>query len=145
MPTILPRTDTNPHGTVAVIIFIAGAIILVLVIILILLFIKKRRSGGGSKGFAPRLERGDGNAARGVGRYGKLEDDEEGAWSAEMEGAGVSGGLERERKGGFMTSRWDIRVRLCIMDCRIKIRIGEEQSRKIRGRETSRGTRDLHV
>ncbi|UPX20320.1 uncharacterized protein EKO05_0010556 [Ascochyta rabiei] len=104
MPILLSRNDTSPNGTVAVIIFIAGAIILVLCIILALLFFKNRRaahrgSSSGGKAFIPRLERGSGNSeSRGVGKYGKLEDDEEGAWSAEMES---EGGLERERKGGY--------------------------------------------
>ncbi|KAL1646139.1 hypothetical protein SLS61_007949 [Didymella pomorum] len=73
-------------GTVAVVIFIAGAIILVLVIILILLFFKKRRNAR-NKTFIPRLERSRG------GNYGKLEEDEEQAWSADMgEHEGMSGG-----------------------------------------------------
>ncbi|KAF9697634.1 hypothetical protein EKO04_004511 [Ascochyta lentis] len=100
LPTtpLLSRADNPSTGTVAVVVFIAGAIILVLVIILILLFFKKRRAAhrkSNGSGFIPRLERGNG-----VGRYGKLEEDEEGAWSAEMENDGGHG-LERERKGGY--------------------------------------------
>ncbi|KAF3042697.1 hypothetical protein E8E12_008050 [Didymella heteroderae] len=77
MATLLPRHDDKNAGTVAVVIFIAGAIILVLVIILVLLFFKKRRSAR-NKTFIPRLERSRG------GNYGKLEEDEEQAWSADM-------------------------------------------------------------
>lgn len=79
MAAISPRhegVDKNA-GTVAVVIFIAGSIILVLVIILVLLFFKKRRSAR-NKTFIPRLERSRG------GNYGKLEEDEEQAWSADM-------------------------------------------------------------
>ncbi|KAF2624635.1 hypothetical protein BU25DRAFT_493595 [Macroventuria anomochaeta] len=76
--TLLPRNDDKSAGTVAVVIFIAGTIILVLVIILILLFFKKRRSARTKKTFIPRLERQRG------GKYGKLEEDEEQAWSADM-------------------------------------------------------------
>lgn len=84
-----PRSSSAASaGTTAVVIFIAGAIILVLVIILILLFFKKRRASHKQAAFIPRLER-----QRGA-RYGKLEDDEEGAWSSEM------GGHE-EGKGGY--------------------------------------------
>lgn len=89
--TLLPRNDSSA-GTVAVIIFIAGACILVLLIILVLLFFKKRHSSRRntkSSTFIPRLERRGPN-------YGKLEDDEEGAWSADMGNEGATGG-----KGGY--------------------------------------------
>ena len=87
---LVTRNDDKSAGTVAVIIFIAGAIILVLVIILALLFFKKRRSAhtkearmmSGSE-FIPRLERKKG------GKYGKLEEDEEMAWSTEMGDGGA--------------------------------------------------------
>lgn len=89
--TLLPRNDSSA-GTVAVVIFIAGACILVLLIILILIFFKKRhsRSKASKSTFIPRLERRGPN-------YGKLEDDEEGAWSADMGGDGMGSG----GKGGY--------------------------------------------
>ncbi|KAF1925958.1 uncharacterized protein M421DRAFT_94336 [Didymella exigua CBS 183.55] len=74
---LLPRNDSEAAGTLAVVFFIVGAIILVLIIILVLLFLKKRRSAR-NKTFIPRLERSRG------GNYGKLEEDEEQAWSADM-------------------------------------------------------------
>lgn len=77
MARLAPRNLAANTGTTAVIIFVAGAIILVLLIILILLFFKKRRAAR-TKTFIPRLERTRG------GNYGKLEDDEEMAWSADM-------------------------------------------------------------
>lgn len=93
---LLPR-DTSSNGTVAVIVFIAGAIILVLTIILVLLYFKKRRSARArearmvsGKEFLPH---------RKVGRYGKLEEDDEQAWSAEMEAGHGEGERERERGG----------------------------------------------
>lgn len=107
MPSLIPRhegPDKNA-GTVAVVIFIAGAIILVLVTILVLLFFKKRRSAR-NKTFIPRLERSRG------GNYGKLEDDEEQAWSADMgehEGAvGAAGG-----KGSYAPVRLGLCRELC--------------------------------
>lgn len=84
----------------AVVIFVFGAIVLVLAIILALLFFKKRRSAAAKnrKSFIPRLERQRG------GQYGKLEEDEEGAWSADMgEGRGNGGNLGQGmggREGG---------------------------------------------
>lgn len=89
-----PRSPPSSTGTTAVIIFFAGAIILVLLIILILLFLKKRRSARSKTArvrsgneFVPRLER----PAKG-GRYGRLEEDEEMVWSAEMGDAEGKGG-----------------------------------------------------
>lgn len=91
------RDDSSDAGTVAVVIFIAGAVILVLVIILVLLFFKKRRSARSKEAkmmsgneFIPRLER-----PKKGGRYGKLEEDEEQAWSAEM------GDGSADRKGNY--------------------------------------------
>lgn len=92
--TLSRRNDENTAGTVAVVVFIAGAVILVLVIILVLLFFKKRRSRK-AKAFIPRLERQRG------GKYGKLDEDEEAAWSADM-----SGGLDgNDQKGGYAPVR----------------------------------------
>jgi hypothetical protein len=91
-PHIRRHADPTSGGTVAVVIFVFGAIVLVLAIILALLFLKKRRSAAAKnrKSFIPRLER----QQRG-GNYGKLEEDEEGAWSADMgEGRGREGGRE---------------------------------------------------
>lgn len=83
----------------AVVIFVFGAIVLVLAIILALLFFKKRRSAAAKnrKSFIPRLER----QQRG-GQYGKLEEDEEGAWSADMgeDRRGPGGNLGRGSEGG---------------------------------------------
>lgn len=82
----------------AVVIFVFGAIVLVLAIILALLFFKKRRSAAAKnrKSFIPRLERQRG------GQYGKLEEDEEGAWSADMgeDRRGPGGNLGRGSEGG---------------------------------------------
>ncbi|KAG9196865.1 hypothetical protein G6514_003680 [Epicoccum nigrum] len=92
-----PRRHADPTsgGTVAVVIFVFGAIVLVLAIILALLFFKKRRSSAKNrKSFIPRLER---QQQRG-GNYGKLEEDEEGAWSADMGEAGM--GMGRGKDGG---------------------------------------------
>lgn len=102
MPSSLfPRNDNKDAGTIAVVTFIAGAVILVLVIILILLFFKKRRSARSkdaalmsSNDFIPRLER-----PKNGGRYGRLEDDEEQAWSAEMGDAGA------DNKGSYAPVR----------------------------------------
>ncbi|KAJ4985327.1 hypothetical protein SVAN01_09178 [Stagonosporopsis vannaccii] len=95
--TLLPRNDSSA-GTVAVVIFIAGACILVLLIILILIFFKKRHarsSKNKNSTFIPRLERRGPN-------YGKLEDDEEGAWSTDMGGHdGVNGANGNGGKGGY--------------------------------------------
>ena len=80
------------------VIFVFGAIVLVLAIILALLFFKKRRSAAAKnrKSFIPRLERQRG------GQYGKLEEDEEGAWSADMgeDRRGSGGNLGRGSEGG---------------------------------------------
>jgi uncharacterized membrane protein YqiK len=92
LSTLLPRNDDENAGTVAVVIFIAGAVILVLAIILILLFFKKRRSGK-AKTFIPRLERQRG------GKYGKLDEDEEQAWSAEVGDGG------HDQKGSYAPVR----------------------------------------
>lgn len=91
-PHLLARNERSSSGTVAVVIFIFGAIILVLMIILLILFVKKRRQAS-TKTFIPRLERQRG------GNYGKLEEDEEGAWSADM-GADASHGRQGARGAG---------------------------------------------
>ncbi|KAF2995338.1 hypothetical protein E8E13_001967 [Curvularia kusanoi] len=91
-PHIHRRNPDPSSGTVAVVIFIFGAIVLVLMIILALLFVKKRRSAAAKSresSFIPRLERQQ--------KYGKLEEDEEGAWSADM-GNG-HGGIEEGGRG----------------------------------------------
>jgi hypothetical protein len=96
-----PRSTPSNTGTIAVITFIAGACILVLTIILILLWVKKRRAA--RKPSARTAGVGSGIGERGLGgmvgggrggRYGRLEDDEEGAWSVEMESEGSG-------KGGY--------------------------------------------
>ena len=79
------------------VIFVFGAIVLVLAIILALLFFKKRRSAAAKnrKSFIPRLERQRG------GQYGKLEEDEEGAWSADMGEQGRGNGGDRGQGMGI--------------------------------------------
>lgn len=95
--SLLPRHEDKSSGTVAVVIFVFGAIVLVLMIILLILFLKKRRSAR-NKTFIPRLERQRG------GNYGKLEEDEEGAWSADMgaeHGQRTGARGADEGKGGY--------------------------------------------